>query len=485
VLSVSTEEVTVMDSAAGSSGSSSGGGGGSPAYSLPVASASTLGGIKVGTNLSINASGVLSATDTTYESKAAASGGTAVSLVTTGEKYTWNAKQNAISDLSTIRSNASNGNTAYGWGNHASAGYQPASTAITTSNIGQQSVNYATSAGNASKLDNTSKSAFVYATDGNTLGTYNAEGNSVDNLARTMFFRTNQGGGKIGVHIVHSSSVNYAVQIFSNGYANTSGLSYRIKENGTWGTTYNLYHTGNCNNTSTAWNASSLTLNGAISGATNITASGNVGIGTTAPSQKLQVNDGNILVYRSNANNPAGVMLAQYYPSQGTAWTGGVYADYFGNSICTTSGYTHGMFFVGGRANFDNFIFTNKDKTPLAKIDYNGNFVATGNVSAGSDLRWKEHITDFDDNGILKALTPVEWDWKEGHGKGHASGFIAQDIQKIMPYAVGGSEGGGYVLNYNCFHALWAKSLQNHETEIDRLRKRVTELESKLKQLTS
>lgn len=31
------------------------------------------------------------ATDTTYESKAAASGGTAVSLVTTGEKYNWNA----------------------------------------------------------------------------------------------------------------------------------------------------------------------------------------------------------------------------------------------------------------------------------------------------------------------------------------------------------------------------------------------------------
>ena len=35
-------------------------------------------------------------TDTTYESKTAASGGTAVSLVTTGEKYTWNNKQNAL-----------------------------------------------------------------------------------------------------------------------------------------------------------------------------------------------------------------------------------------------------------------------------------------------------------------------------------------------------------------------------------------------------
>lgn len=33
------------------------------------------------------------------------------------------AKQNTISDLSTIRSNAANGQTAYGWGNHADAGY--------------------------------------------------------------------------------------------------------------------------------------------------------------------------------------------------------------------------------------------------------------------------------------------------------------------------------------------------------------------------
>lgn len=51
-------------------------------------------------------------TDTTYESKSAASGGTAVSLVTTGEKYTWNNKQNTISDLSTIRSGAALGATA-------------------------------------------------------------------------------------------------------------------------------------------------------------------------------------------------------------------------------------------------------------------------------------------------------------------------------------------------------------------------------------
>ena len=100
-------------------------------YTLPLAASGTRGGVQIGysetnsgTSTTRNYAVKLSSekmyvnipwTDTTYESKSAARGGTAVSLVTTGEKYTWNNKQDAISDLSTIRSNASNGNTAYGY----------------------------------------------------------------------------------------------------------------------------------------------------------------------------------------------------------------------------------------------------------------------------------------------------------------------------------------------------------------------------------
>ena len=59
----------------------------------------------------------------------------------TGTKYQmWDSR-----DFSST--NISNWNTAYGWGNHASAGYQAASTAITTSNIGSQSVSNATTVG--------------------------------------------------------------------------------------------------------------------------------------------------------------------------------------------------------------------------------------------------------------------------------------------------------------------------------------------------
>lgn len=50
--------------------------------------------------------------DIPLASETAVSGGTTTSLVTTGEKYTWNSKQDAISDLSTIRDGASAGATA-------------------------------------------------------------------------------------------------------------------------------------------------------------------------------------------------------------------------------------------------------------------------------------------------------------------------------------------------------------------------------------
>lgn len=43
--------------------------------------------------------------------------------IQSGERDKWNSKQDAISDLDTIRSNAENGNEAHVWGNHALAGY--------------------------------------------------------------------------------------------------------------------------------------------------------------------------------------------------------------------------------------------------------------------------------------------------------------------------------------------------------------------------
>ncbi len=117
-------------------------------YSLPTASTSELGGVKVdGSSITINSSGVISATggggggttvianpsgsatddlekvqigatiyeipDTTYESKQAAQGGTDVSLVTTGEKYTWNEKIGKSSTSGLVKNDGTIDTTQY------------------------------------------------------------------------------------------------------------------------------------------------------------------------------------------------------------------------------------------------------------------------------------------------------------------------------------------------------------------------------------
>ena len=78
-------------------------------YTLPTAAADTLGGIKVGARLSI-ADGVLSADEQTGEGSMVYPG--AGIPLSTGEAWG-----------TSITNNSANWNTAYGWGNHATAGY--------------------------------------------------------------------------------------------------------------------------------------------------------------------------------------------------------------------------------------------------------------------------------------------------------------------------------------------------------------------------
>jgi hypothetical protein len=86
-------------------------------------------------------------------------------------------------------------NTAYGWGNHASAGYQAASTAITTSNIGSQSVSYATTSGaltsmNISQFTNNSGYITGY-TETDTLATVTGRGSTTSSSITAERYRGN------------------------------------------------------------------------------------------------------------------------------------------------------------------------------------------------------------------------------------------------------------------------------------------------------
>jgi hypothetical protein len=65
----------------------------------------------------------------------------------------------------------------------------------------------------------------------------------------------------------------------------------------------------------------------------------------------------------------------------------------------------------------------------------------SGDFNDTSDIALKHNIRGFD-NGmdLVRALNPVLFDWKKD-GKGTARGFIAQEVEKVIPEVVRGEEG--------------------------------------------
>ena len=125
-------------------------------YSLPIASAGSLGGIRVGTNLSIDGSGILSATDTNTTYTIASNSSGTISLVPDG--YTG-------SDLLITGWNATNWNTAYDsrvtTGTQTFAGEKTFTSALTAGN---------TSLGGAYQLQVSGTQAGVRLTNSNNSG---------------------------------------------------------------------------------------------------------------------------------------------------------------------------------------------------------------------------------------------------------------------------------------------------------------------------
>lgn len=62
------------------------------------------------------------------------------SIPSTTKQTEWDNKQDEITDLDTIKSNATNGQTAYGWGNHAEGGYLQGT--IEVVNVSSNQTNY-------------------------------------------------------------------------------------------------------------------------------------------------------------------------------------------------------------------------------------------------------------------------------------------------------------------------------------------------------
>jgi hypothetical protein len=108
-----------------------------------------------------------------------------------------------------------------------------------------------------------------------------------------------------------------------------------------------------------------------------------------------------------------------------------------------------------------------------------GGAVFTGSLTQNgsiSDKKYKENVKTIS-NGIdkIEKLNPVEFDWNDksdAHkiGKKEDAGFIAQEVQKVLPNLVNENVDGDLALNYEGIIPYLVQSIQELKKEIEILK---------------
>jgi hypothetical protein len=236
------------------------------------------------------------------------------------------------------------------------------------------------------------------------------------------------------------------------------------------------------------------------------TYSGNVGIGTTSPANLLDVNGtfratgaatfsssvtaATNFIAQSSTTNSLRFLFENSFNKGGVSidYTTGEFRLYAGES---GNGYYQTFFTQGSermRITSGGDVCINATATSgSAKLYVNG-LAAFGSVTVGSlgtgtvysssgtltntnpsDKRLKENITPitYGLNEILQ-LNPVSFDWKNDNNKNKQFGFIAQEVQEVMPEAV--IEGEYLGLEKDAIYTALVNAIKELKSEIDELK---------------
>jgi hypothetical protein len=74
---------------------------------------------------------------------------------------------------------------------------------------------------------------------------------------------------------------------------------------------------------------------------------GSVGIGTATPKQTLDV-IGNIQISSKGSSKAPKFVIHEYYDGSND-WISEIVSDYWGQNVCSKSGFTHGLYIKLGR----------------------------------------------------------------------------------------------------------------------------------------
>lgn len=185
---------------------------------------------------------------------------------------------------------------------------------------------------------------------------------------------------------------------------------------------------------------------------------GRVGLGTTSPisSNTTLYDDATLHIHQSNTGSRG----AQIHLTN--ASTGALEGD--GSYIAS---YQNQLYIVNQEADLMRFYNNGIESITIATTG-----VVSGDFNDTSDICLKKNVRDFEKTGleIVKDIKPRLFDWKQEDKGTNIFGFIAQELEEVMPTAV--IQGDIKSINVTSITSVLVQSVQE-------LTKKVEELENK------
>ena len=100
-------------------------------------------------------------------------------------------------------------------------------------------------------------------------------------------------------------------------------------------------------------------------------------------------------------------------------------------------------------------------------------------TNSSSDAILKTKVTKLTDQlGIVKQLNPVAYNWIDTEilGEQREIGFIAQEVEPLIPEVIGKNHNGKLSVDYPKITAVLTKALQEAILRIEALEQRLTDL---------
>jgi hypothetical protein len=206
---------------------------------------------------------------------------------------------------------------------------------------------------------------------------------------------------------------------------------------------------------------------------------GNVGIGTTNASNKLEVRGG-IQLLNSSGSTSAATSASLMILGQNTLG-GSSYHDFlYTRNTLSTATNPQKTFRLNNSGSIE--IVNNAYTSIIFSLTDAGVLSTTGGGT--SDIRTKQNIEYIyeDVSTTINKLKPAKFEFKNNPNVAR-HGFIAQDVLPIKPELVlgdGDKEAGTYGLDYDGILALTVKALQEANIKTKQLENKIETLEARL-----